>query len=58
MPGHYRLAEVLLAQGNLADAKNEIDNILKNDEIIQCDSCNRILFFVPVTPAAVEQPAS
>ena len=31
MPGHYRLAEVLLAHGDVANAKNEIDNILRND---------------------------
>jgi tetratricopeptide (TPR) repeat protein len=31
MPGHYRLAEVLLAHGDIAEAKTEIDNILKSD---------------------------
>ena len=31
------------------------NNVRRNDEIIQCDSCNRILFFVPA-PAA-NQPA-
>jgi predicted nucleic acid-binding Zn-ribbon protein len=31
------------------------NNILKNDEIIQCDSCNRIMYFVP-TAAAVPAP--
>jgi predicted nucleic acid-binding Zn-ribbon protein len=34
------------------------NNLRRNEEIIQCDSCNRILFFVPAAPAAVEQPAS
>jgi predicted nucleic acid-binding Zn-ribbon protein len=27
-------------------------NVLKNDQIVQCDSCNRILYFVPPKPAA------
>jgi predicted nucleic acid-binding Zn-ribbon protein len=31
------------------------NNIRRNAEIIQCDSCQRILYFVP--PAAAEQPA-
>jgi len=26
-------------------------NVLKNDQIVQCDSCNRILYFVPPKPA-------
>jgi len=30
-PGHYRLAEVMLMHGDVAEAKNEIDSILKND---------------------------
>ena len=30
-------------------------NVLKNDQIVQCDSCNRILYFVP--PAAAASPA-
>jgi len=31
------------------------NNILKNDSIIQCDSCQRILYFVPAaTPAAAD----
>lgn len=25
-------------------------NVLKNDQIVQCDSCNRILYFVPPKP--------
>jgi hypothetical protein len=25
------------------------NNVRRNDQIIQCDSCNRILFFVPLT---------
>jgi predicted nucleic acid-binding Zn-ribbon protein len=27
-------------------------NVLKNDQIVQCDSCNRILYFQPPKPAA------
>jgi len=40
------------------------NNILKNDQIIQCDSCNRIMYYIPkavaATPApdAATQPAS
>ena len=34
------------------------NNVRRNDTIIQCDSCQRILYFVPAAPAAVEQPAS
>jgi predicted nucleic acid-binding Zn-ribbon protein len=34
------------------------NTVRRNDEIIQCDSCQRILYFVPAAPAAVEQPAS
>jgi len=39
------------------------NNVRRNDQIIQCDSCNRILFFVPApapAPAAdaAPQPAS
>jgi uncharacterized protein len=34
------------------------NNVRRNDDIIQCDSCQRILYFVPAAPAAVEQPAS
>ncbi|MGE0864934.1 MAG: zinc ribbon domain-containing protein [Vicinamibacterales bacterium] len=26
-------------------------NVLKNDQIVQCDSCNRILYFAPPKPA-------
>ena len=35
-------------------------HVLKNDQIVQCDSCNRILYFVaPVAaPAAPDAPAS
>jgi predicted nucleic acid-binding Zn-ribbon protein len=33
------------------------NTIRRNDEIIQCDSCQRILYFVPAAPAAVEQSA-
>ena len=31
------------------------NNVRKNDQIIQCDSCNRILYFVPA-PAAASAP--
>jgi predicted nucleic acid-binding Zn-ribbon protein len=34
------------------------NTVRRNDDIIQCDSCQRILYFVPAAPAAVEQPAS
>ncbi|MDP2321419.1 MAG: C4-type zinc ribbon domain-containing protein [Acidobacteriota bacterium] len=38
-------------------------NVLKNDQIVQCDSCNRILYFIPpvaapAPPAAPDPPAS
>ena len=36
-------------------------NVLKNDQIVQCDSCNRILYFVPpsaAAPAPAAPPAS
>lgn len=38
-------------------------NILKNDQIVQCDSCNRILYFIapvaaPAAPAAPDASAS
>ena len=37
------------------------NTIRRNDEIVQCDSCQRILFFSPVAPATtadgVSQPA-
>jgi uncharacterized protein len=33
------------------------NNVRRNDQIIQCDSCQRILYFVPAAPAALEQPA-
>jgi predicted nucleic acid-binding Zn-ribbon protein len=32
------------------------NNVRRNDQIIQCDSCNRILYFVP--PPAVPAPAA
>jgi uncharacterized protein len=37
--------------------------VLKNDSIVQCESCNRILYFVPpvaapAAPAAPDAPAS
>ncbi len=32
-------------------------HVLKNDRIVQCDSCNRILYFVPPSPAQPAQPA-
>ena len=34
------------------------NTVRRNEEIIQCDSCQRILYFVPAAPAAIEQPAS
>jgi hypothetical protein len=34
------------------------NTIRRNEAIIQCDSCQRILYFVPAAPAAVEQPTS
>jgi predicted nucleic acid-binding Zn-ribbon protein len=33
------------------------NNILKNDQIIQCDSCNRIMYHVPKVAAAAPAPA-
>jgi hypothetical protein len=30
---------------------------MRNDSILQCDSCNRILYFVPV-PASAETAAA
>jgi predicted nucleic acid-binding Zn-ribbon protein len=37
------------------------NTVLKNEAIVQCDSCNRILFFIPAaapaTPDNVSQPA-
>jgi uncharacterized protein len=36
------------------------NNVLRNDRIVQCDTCNRILFFVPVAtskPDDAPQPA-
>ena len=34
-------------------------NVLKNDQIVQCDSCQRILYFVPpAVPASPAPPAS
>ena len=36
------------------------NNVRRNDAIVQCDSCNRILFFVPAAasaPDAAQQPA-
>ncbi len=37
------------------------NTVLRNDDILQCDHCNRILFSIPVSkaaPDAVSQPAS
>ncbi len=34
------------------------NNVRKNDQIIQCDSCNRILYFVPPPPAAAAPDAT
>lgn len=33
-------------------------NVLKNDQIVQCDSCNRILYFVPPASARPAAPAA
>ncbi len=36
------------------------NNVLRNDAIVQCDSCNRILYYIPATKAAPDdapQPA-
>ncbi len=30
--------------------------VRRNDEILQCDNCNRILYFVPVPAAAAQTP--
>jgi predicted nucleic acid-binding Zn-ribbon protein len=32
------------------------NTVRRNDQIVQCDSCNRILFFRPVTPSAPADP--
>jgi predicted nucleic acid-binding Zn-ribbon protein len=32
------------------------NNILKNDQIIQCDSCNRIMYYIPKAVAAAPEP--
>ena len=34
------------------------NTVRRNDQIVQCDSCNRILFFVPVKTAAAAPDAS
>jgi uncharacterized protein len=34
------------------------NTILRNDDILQCDTCQRILYFVPRTVSDVPQPAS
>jgi hypothetical protein len=28
------------------------NTVLRNEQILQCDHCSRILYFVPVPPAA------
>ena len=33
-------------------------HVLKNDQIVQCDSCNRILYFIPPAAARPDDPAS
>jgi predicted nucleic acid-binding Zn-ribbon protein len=33
-------------------------NVLKNDQVVQCDSCQRILYFVPPASARPDAPAS
>src|SRR4029077_14078541 len=32
-------------------------NVLKNDQIVQCDSCNRILYFLPPVAGAPVAPS-
>jgi uncharacterized protein len=32
------------------------NNVRRNDSIVQCDSCNRILFFVPAAASTPEAP--
>jgi predicted nucleic acid-binding Zn-ribbon protein len=32
------------------------NNVRRNEEIIQCDSCNRILYFVHLPAPAVQNP--
>jgi len=32
--------------------------VRKNDSLVQCDSCNRILYFIPPSPAQPAPPAS
>ena len=34
------------------------NNILKNDQIIQCDSCNRIMYSVPKAAAPASAPGA
>src|SRR5262249_8323038 len=31
------------------------NTLLKNEQILQCDHCNRILYYVPPAPAAVSE---
>ena len=33
------------------------NTVRRNEEIIQCDSCNRILYFIPVAAVAAEATA-
>jgi hypothetical protein len=33
------------------------NTVLRNDEILQCDHCNRILYFVPIPASAASAPA-
>ena len=32
--------------------------VVRNDEIVQCDSCQRILYFVPPSTTETATPAS
>jgi predicted nucleic acid-binding Zn-ribbon protein len=34
------------------------NTVRRNDEIVQCDSCNRILYYVPAPPAAVNSESA
>ena len=76
-PGVLRMFEMIARKRNgvaVAEARNGIcsvchvrlrpqvfNTVLRNEEILQCDSCNRILFFNPVnapaTPENMSQPA-
>lgn len=69
--GTFELVSKRRAGVGLAEAKDGIctichvrmrpqvfNNVRKNDEIIQCDSCNRILYFVPAPAPADQTPVA